>query len=593
MKNQNLFKLRHSAEHVLTEAMEQLYPGILKAMGPPIENGFYFDFDASNHQISESDFEKIENRMQQIIDKNLEFTKQEISAEQAKEIFKNNQYKLELIDEIIENKQPITVYYTGDPKVKETFVDLCKGPHVQNTKKIKAFKLLSIAGAYWRGQENNKMLTRIYGTAFENSKDLRMHLKKIEDARKYDHRVLGKELDLFAFSELVGKGLVMYTPRGTHIKRKIYESLREIAESYGATEVDIPHMAKIDLYEKSGHASKFKDELFTVSSHYSEEFVLKPVNCPHHTQIYASRPRSYKDLPIRYIESTQQHRDEKPGAIGGLNRTRSFEIDDGHIFCTIDQVEQEVINLIKVIEEFYTLFGIWGKQWVSISVRDYSSPEKYIGVEEDWTKAENMLKKISDDLKLDGQIMEGEAALYGPKLDFMFKDALGNDRQLGTVQLDFAMPKRFELKYTDQNGEEKTPVMIHRAIVGSYGRFIANLLEDTRGLLPTWVSPVHVEILPVSEKFMDYSNDIKTALRSKGIRAELNQADETLNSRIRKAQTMKVPYMLIIGDQEQSSQTISIRNRNNKQSKNVQLQNFIDKLTQSINNKEIDLISNY
>ncbi len=470
-----------------------------------------------------------------------------------------------------------------------SFVDLCKGPHVKSTGEIGVIKLLSTAGAYWRGNEKNKMLTRIYGTAFSTQSELDTHRGEIEKRRQNDHRILGQKLDLFTFSDLVGKGLVMYTPNGTIIKNQLKEALVKISRKYGVQEVDIPHMAKIDLYKISGHADKFSEELFRVTSHFDEEFVLKPVNCPHHTQIYASRPRSYKDLPIRYIESTQQHRDEKPGAMSGLNRTRSFEIDDGHTFCTPEQIKQEAINTIKIIEEFYTSLGMWGNHWISLSLRDSSTPEKYIGDNNDWVTAETLLREINDELNLNAKIMEGEAALYGPKIDFMLKDALGNDRQLGTVQIDFAMPKRFNLEYIAEDGTEKTPVMLHRAILGSYGRFIANLLESTGGAFPVWLAPVQVVIIPISEKTHDYAKEVAQALFNDEIRYEIDDKDETMGNKIRKAQELKIPYMIILGEKESAAQNISVRNREGKQQFGITLTSFTDQLKNTIISKSQNL----
>lgn len=348
-------------------------------------------------------------------------------------------------------------------------------------------------------------------------------------------------------------------------------------------------MAKIDLYKISGHAEKFEDELFTVKSHYDEEFVLKPVNCPHHTQIYASRPRSYRDLPISYVESTQQHRDEKPGAIGGLNRTRSFEIDDGHTFCTPEQIESEATNLIRAIEKFYTGLGMWGKHWVSLSFRDKSKPEKYIGEDADWDNAESLLQKINKDLDLNGQVIEGEAALYGPKIDIMLKDALGNDRQLGTVQIDFAMPKRFGLSYTDKDGQERTPVMIHRAILGSYGRFIANLLETTGGNFPVWLSPVQVKVLPITDKHLEYAKSVVASLKAVELRVELDDRSETLQSKIRDAQMEKVPYMIILGGKEQEGNVVSLRTRDGENINGVTLKEVIERIMEKWENKSQEL----
>src|SRR3989344_6898133 len=575
-----LEKLRHSAAHLLAAAVLELYPDAKPTIGPSIENGFYYDFD--NLKISEEDLPRIEEKIHELVKSWASFERIEVSSNEAIEQFSNNKYKKELIEEYA--KDGLTIFQSGN------FRDLCRGGHIDNPKEeLKHFKLLSIAGAYWRGSEKNPMLTRIYGTAFPTQKELDDYLLEVEKAKENDHRVLGKKLDLFAFSDLVGKGFVMYTPKGTIIINELKKALMEICKEFGAQEVDIPHLAKLDLYKLSGHAEKFKDELFVVKSHYKEEFVLKPVNCPHHTQIYASRPRSYRDLPISYIESTQQHRDEKPGAIGGLNRTRSFEIDDGHTFCTPDQIKQEVINTIKIVEEFYTGLGMWGKHWVSLSFSDPNTPEKYIGEPSDWQKAEKMLQEISDELNLNAKVMIGEAALYGPKIDFMLKDTQGNDRQLATVQVDFAMPKRFELTYIDENGKEKTPVMMHRAILGSYGRFIANLLENTGGAFPVWLSPVQVQIVSISDKSINYAKDIKSKLEIDDIRVELDDSNETMGNKIRKAGEQKIPYMLIIGEKEAEAKTVSIRTRNGEQKNNIDLKDFTSILKTNIMAKSLEV----
>lgn len=587
-----LHKIRHSAEHIFNQAIEEIWPGkIVRAIGPATDDGFYNDsrwIDGAT--ISEEDFEKVEKRMQEIVKADLPFIKKDVTENEAREMFKGNPFKQELIDAFIKEDKQLSVYYTGDPDKNESvFVDLCAGPHVESTGEVKALKILSIAGAYWRGDENNEMLTRVYGTAFDSQTDLDEYLEKLEKAKENDHRVLGKKLDLFTFSDLVGKGFVLYTPKGTIVKNELKNALVEISRKYGVQEVNIPHLAKIDLYKISGHADKFSDELFKVVSHYDEEFVLKPVNCPHHTQIYASQPRSYRDLPIRYIESTQQHRDEKPGAMGGLNRTRSFEIDDGHTFCTPDQIKQEVINTIKIIEEFYTGLDMWGDHWVSLSFRDPKTPEKYIGDESDWEKAESMLKEISEELNLNGQIMLGEAALYGPKIDFMKKDLLGNDRQLATVQVDFAMPKRFGLEYIDTDGSAKTPVMLHRAILGSYGRFIANLLETTGGAFPVWLSPVQVQVIPISEKFNDYANKVGDNLKESGIRVDIDSNDETMSNKIRKAQEQKIPYMIIVGGKEQENDNISVRYRDGRQKNLIKPEVFTEEVKNNIISKSLSV----
>ncbi len=588
LKNDPLMPLRHSAEHVLHTAMQKLYPNLKKVMGPPIENGFYFDFDL-DESISPEDFAKIEAKMQEIIDADLPIACYEITFDEAREIFKNNPYKLDTINEIESRNEKITLYSIGNEGDEYYDLDLCAGPHVNSTGEIKAFKLLSVAGAYYKGDEKNKMLQRIYGTAFDSKENLAQYLKFIEEQAERDHRKLNNTLDIFTTSELVGKGLVLYTPNGTIIKNELRNYLLGVSKEFGAKEVDIPHMAKINLYEISGHAEKFKDELFKVISHYDEEFVLKPVNCPHHTQIYSSRQRSYRDLPIAYVESTQQHRDEKPGSMVGLNRARSFEIDDGHTFCTPEQVKDEAIKLIKVMENFYKVFGMWGEHWVSLSFRDPDTPEKYIGNDSDWENAQKILLEVNDTLGLGGKVMEGEAALYGPKIDIMFKDALGNDRQLGTVQIDFAMPKRFGLTYIAQDGHEKTPVMIHRAILGSYHRFIAYLLESTKGALPVWLSPVQVKLIPISENHVDYVYRLKSTFESSGIRTEVNDKDSTMQSKIREAQEQKIPYMLIVGDREVENNTASVRLRTGENLGALPIDEIINRVKDKITGKSLEL----
>ncbi|PIZ46984.1 threonine--tRNA ligase [candidate division WWE3 bacterium CG_4_10_14_0_2_um_filter_41_14] len=589
-QDSQLFAMRHSAEHVLMFAMKRLGYDFNMAMGPATNDGFYFDFELLDGSISDADFPKIEEMMNNIIAQDLPISREEIDVDAAKKLFSDNEYKQEWIKEASDRGETLSIYWVGEPNSPDSFVDLCAGPHVTSTGEVKAVKLLSVAGAYWRGDEHNTMLTRIYGTAFETEQQLENYVSQTEKLKQNDHRILGKKLDLFTFSELVGKGFVMYTPKGTVLINELKHALISISKQYGVEEVTIPHLAKIDLYKISGHAEKFAGELFKVVSHYDEEFVLKPVNCPHHTQIYASRPRSYRDLPIRYIESTQQHRDEKPGAIGGLNRTRSFEIDDGHTFCTPSQIKQEAINTVKIIQEFYESLGMWGNHWVSLSFRDPKTPEKYIGNVSDWEHAQHMLGEINDELHLNGVVMEGEAALYGPKIDFMLKDALGNDRQLGTVQIDFAMPERFNLTYTDADGQEKTPVMMHRAILGSYGRFIANLLESTGGAFPVWLSPTQVAIIPINDTVLDYAYTIKDELYlHNDIRVEIDDKGETMQNKIRNAQEQKVPYMLVIGPKEMENNTVNVRLRTEEKLGEMQLKDFVSRVKKIVIDRSLEL----
>lgn len=551
----NLEHIRHSLAHLLAAAVLELYPDTKLTLGPAIDTGFYYDIEFTTPP-SEADLPKIEQKMREILKTWKDFEEKEVSAAEARKLYKGNPYKLELIDGIVEKGEKITLYTSG------TFTDLCRGGHIDDVKEMRSagWKLDRIAGAYWRGDEKNKMLTRIYGLAFASKDELEAYEKQREEAEKRDHKKLGRELDLFTFSDLVGSGLPLFTPRGTIIRDALKNKLLSISKKYGMLQVTIPHLAKRRLYELSGHAEKFGDELIKVVSHY-DEFVMKPVNCPHHTQIYASRPRSYRDLPLRYMESTMQYRDEKPGEIGGLTRVRAITCDDGHIFCRVDQIKDEAKNIARIIEEFYTAIGLFGKHWVSLSVRDPKHPEKYIGTEKDWQSAEKMLKEISDELSLSAERREGEAALYGPKLDYMFKDSLGREWQLATIQIDFAMPKRFMLEYTDSDGKAQTPVMIHRAILGSYERFMAILIEHFAGAFPLWLSPVQVKILPVGEKFITYAKSVHEMLLSADIRSELDESNETLGKKVRNAKLEKVPYWIVVGEKEMTDKTVTLESR--------------------------------
>ena len=579
MNEKKLENMRHSLSHIMAQAVLKLYPNAKLAIGPAIDNGFYYDFDLGEDSFVPEDLKKIQKEMKKIIGGTLKLEQFTLSIKDAIKKVKDNPYKVEMIKDLEkEGEKEISFYKNINAKGEEVFVDMCSGPHVESTKEIGAFKLDKLAGAYWRGDEKNKMLQRIYGLAFETKEALDAYSAKREEAKKRDHRKLGKELDLFHFSDLVGTGLPLYTPKGTILVEEIQKELERISRKYHVGRVMTPHIAKIDLYKLSGHADKFGDELFHVKSHYKQDFVMKPVQCPHQTQIYASKPRSYRDLPIRYMETNKQYRDEKPGEIGGLTRVVAITIDDGHHFCTVDQVKDEAKILISIIEEFYQSMGLWEDHWVSLSVRDYGHPEKYIGEPKDWDKCEQMLEEISSETHLDAKRIEGEAALYGPKLDFMFKDALGTERQLATVQLDFATPKRFNLVYTDENGKEVNPVMVHRAILGSYERFLAILIEHYAGAFPLWLSPVQVKILPVSEKFDDYAKEVYETLFDKGFRVELDSESESLNKRIRNAEKEKSPYILVVGEKEQTDKTVAVRKRREGDLGARKLDEFISQL---------------
>jgi len=586
MNEDKLHIMRHSLAHITAAAVQRLWPDAKFGVGPTVDNGFYYDIDLGEAKISEANFEKIEKAMRGIIEYGDNFEQIEMPIDEAiKWAKENNQpYKEELLNDLKRSgttvakdldMDEIGVATDGESAVESVtffkngkFMDLCRGPHIANTKEAGVFKLLRIAGAYWRGKEGNPQMQRLYGVAFETQTELDEYLERLEQAKLRDHRKLGQELDLFTFSDLVGAGLPMYTPRGTVIIDQLKGVLKEISKKYSMLAVSIPHLAKIELYETSGHAAKFSDELFFVKSHYNQEFVLKPVNCPHHTQIYASSPRSYRDLPLRYVEQTMQYRDEKPGAIGGLQRTRGFTVDDGHTFCRPDQIEQEASMIVEVIQQFYSSIGLWGNHWVSLSVSDKKAPEKYIGEPDDWVLAEKMLADVADKYKLEARVMEGEAAIYGPKIDFMFQDALGRETQLATIQLDFAMPKRFGLKYTDQNGQDKHPVMIHRAILGSFERFIMLLIEHFAGWFPFWLAPEQVRILTINDTIGDYVKEVEDVLRGTvlmkpikygDVRFTVDDRNESLGKKIREATNMKIPVQLIVGQKDKDAREVSVR----------------------------------
>lgn len=558
----NLEHKRHTLAHLLAAAVLELYPDTKLTLGPAIENGFYYDMEFSE-TISDKDLPKIEKRMKNILKQWNVFSHREVSIQEAREIYQDNPYKLELVEEIAERGEKITLYTVGK------FTDLCRGGHSENpAKEIKpdTFKLDKVAGAYWRGDEKNKMLTRIYGFAFETAEELDSHVQMLVMAKERDHRKLGKELDLFTFSDLVGPGLPLFTPRGTLIRDLIVKKIERIQKGFGYQKVTIPHLTKPDLYKTSGHYEKYGENLFKVQGSGDTEFCIKPMNCPHHTQIYASQMRSYKDLPLRYMETTMVYRDEQAGEILGLSRVRSITQDDGHVFCRPDQVEQEIKNIIAVIKEFYTSLDMLhdDNYWVSLSVRDSKSPEKYIGDTAVWDNAEQTLEKICQDEGLNYKRMEGEAAFYGPKIDFQFKDALGREWQLGTAQLDFQMPQRFGLQYSDKDGGKKTPIMIHRAVAGSLERFMSVAIEHFAGHFPLWLSPDQLAILPVNdEAHGEFARATEQVLQESGVRTVYMEADESLGKRIRESKTKKIPYLMVVGDNEKESGIYTLEGREN------------------------------
>ncbi len=592
MDKEKLHIMRHSLAHITAAAVQKLWPEAKFGVGPVVDNGFYYDIDLGETKISEDNFGKIEKVMCGMIEYGDKFEQIEMPIDEAIEWAKtNNQpYKLELLNDLKRSGTTVAgdidaselgVAAGGESAVSSVtffknglFIDLCRGPHLDSTKEVGVFKLVKVAGAYWRGKETNPQMQRIYGVAFETQAELNQYIEQIEQAKLRDHRKLGQELDLFCFSDIVGPGLPMFTPRGTIIIDKLQQYIEQVCRGYGFQKVKAPSLTKPELFQISGHAAKFGEELFSVTSPKGHKLSLKPVQCPHHTQIFNARNRSYKDLPIRYMESDKQYRAEKTGEIGGLSRVYAITVEDGHTFCAVDQVKQEVINMVNIIRDFYSALGLWGTGWVSLSVRDYAHPEKYIGEPKDWDICEAMLKDISDELKLDAKRCEGEAALYGPKLDFMFKDAIGKEIQIPTVQLDFATPKRFGLKYTDNDGKDASPVMVHRAVLGSYERFLVLLIENFAGWLPFWMVPEQIRILTINNEVSDYVAEIKSILdgivlmkplKYNEVRYSIDDRNESLGKKIREATNMKIPVQLIVGPKDKEAREVSVRTQTGEQ----------------------------
>ena len=574
--------MRHSLSHVLAAAVLDMFPEAKLGMGPAIENGFYYDFDLPRTLIPE-DLPILEKKMKHMVKQNLKFERQDAPIAEALKISKKSgqTYKTELIKNLEKNgEKSVSFYKTG------SFIDLCAGPHVESTKDLGAFKLSHISGAYWKGDEKHKMLQRIYGYAFATQKELDEFLKNLEEAKKRDHRKIGKEMDLFCFSELVGAGLPLFTPKGVVIIEELKKHVETLCRNFGFQKISTPGVAKLDLFEISGHKQKFGDELFLVTSKYKEKLALRPVTCPHMTQVYASRPRSYRDLPIRYMESDKMFRAEKPGEVGGLNRVYAITVEDGHTFCAVDQVKDEVKGLVKIIKEFYTDLGMFNEFWVSLSFRDPKTPEKYIGDKKDWDECEKILKEISDEMGLNAKVCEGEAALYGPKIDFQFKAISGKEFTIPTVQLDFSTPKRFGLTYTDKNGKDVAPVMVHRAILGSYERFLVLLIEHFAGHFPLWLAPVQVKVIPVSEKFEKFAKKIEAELKDADLRVEFDSSDESVGKKIRNAELQKIPYMLILGEKEEKEGKVAVRSHKESDLGQVDLKKLIEKLRKEIEEKK-------
>lgn len=560
----------HSSAHLLAEALEALYPGVKFGIGPPIENGFYYDVDLGDRPFGEEDLAKVETKMIELARKNNVFTRRDVSKQEALEYFtrKGDEYKIELINGLEDGS--ITFYQQGD------FTDLCRGPHIPNTGFIKAVKLLNVAGAYWRGDEKNKMLTRIYGITFPKQKELEEYLLMLEEAKKRDHRKLGKELELFAFSENVGMGLPLWLPKGTVLRERLEQFMRRSQIKAGYDPVVSPHIGSKALYVTSGHWDKYGQDSFRPikTPNEGEEFMLKPMNCPHHCEMYKVKPRSYKELPIRFAEFGTVYRYEQSGELHGLTRVRGFTQDDAHVFCRPDQVKEE---FIKVIDLVLHMFGALGFEnyTAQVSLRDPADKKKYLGDDELWNRAEREIQEAADERGLKTVAVKGEAAFYGPKLDFMVKDALGRSWQLGTIQVDYQLPQRFELEYIGSDNQKHRPVMIHRAPFGSLERFVAVLIEHCAGNFPLWLSPEQVAVLPISERFNDYAAQVLQELKSVDIRGFLDDRNEKIGRKIRDAEVSKVPYMLIVGEKEAAEKRVAIRRHGVGDQGSVSLAEFI------------------
>jgi threonyl-tRNA synthetase len=567
----SLDAIRHSLAHLLAAAVLKEFPDAKLGIGPTIDTGFYYDFELPR-SLAPADLKTFEKTMRSLINKKLPFTGEEVSADEARKRFASQPFKLDLINEFAKDGKQLTIYHTGGTGARDgsalndaIFSDLCRGGHVENTSEIPAgaFKLDKIAGAYWRGDEKNPQLQRIYGLAFASETELDAYLKMREEAEKRDHKKLGQQLDLFTFSDLVGPGLPLWTPRGTLIRNLLDDFVWELRRARGYMKVEIPHITKKDLYERSGHWDKFKDELFRIKTREGHEFAMKPMNCPHHTQIYARKQWSYRELPQRYANSTMCYRDEQTGELSGLSRVRAFTQDDAHVFCRMLQTKEEFLKVWDIVPEFYGAFGF--EMRVRLSLHDPEHPEKYLGDKARWVEAEGILREIvMEKATSEGAVWFegiGEAAFYGPKLDFMAKDAIGREWQVATIQLDFNQPERFDLFCINEGGEHERIVMIHAAIMGSIERFLSVLIEHVAGAFPVWLSPVQVVVLPVSDKFDDYAQGVVEKLLASDIRAEVSVATESLGKRIREAEMMKIPYVLVVGEKEEAAGTVAVRAR--------------------------------
>ncbi len=569
MAENNIEKIRHSLAHILAGVVKEMYPEAKIGVGPAVDNGFYYDFD--NINISETDLPKIEKKMKEFVKKQVSFEKSVISKKQAEEVFKNEPYKLELLDDIEEEE--VSIYKSGD------FTDLCSGPHVENTKEIDpdGFKLDRTAGAYFKGSEENKMLQRIYGLAFQSKKELDDYTAKREEAEKRDHRKIGKKLELFMFDDEVGQGLPLYLPNGGMLRYQLMNFAMETYFAHGYEVVSTPHIAREDLWKRSGHLKLYADDMYNPISVDEKNYRLKPMNCPFHVKMYNLRKRSYRELPLRWAEMGTVYRYEKSGELHGLTRPRGFTQDDAHIICTEDQLFQEVVSALELVQYIYKTLGMEDLKF-KLSVRDPKNIDKYFGENKDWEKAEKSLKDAINKFSSSGyEVDEGGAVFYAPKIDIDAVDAVGRSWQLSTIQVDFNLPYRFDMTYIDEKGEEKTPFMIHRALLGSLERFLGVYIEHTEGNFPVWLSPKQVLVIPVSEKFTDYAEKIVSVLKKEKVRVSLSGENDTLGKKIRNGEVQKVPYLLVVGEREEKENTVSVRYRGKNEGV-VSIDDFVKKI---------------
>ncbi len=578
--NESLQNKRHTLAHLLAAAVVKHYPHAKLTLGPAIDTGFYYDIDFKGGEVlNDEGLKEVQKTMKKLLNTWTEFTHREVTADEAKAEFAGNKYKLELIDEIVARGETITLYTCGE------FTDLCRGGHCEHPNKdidTDSFRLDKVAGAYWRGDEKNPMLTRVYGLAFENREELDAYIHQLEEAKKRDHRKLGREYDLFTFSELVGAGLPLWTPKGTLIRHQLDTFIWQLREKHGYQRVTIPHITKKDLYVTSGHWDKFADELFRITTREGKEYALKPMNCPHHTQIFDRQPHSYRDMPQRYAETTMVYRDEQSGELGGLTRVLSITQDDSHVFARHSQVKDEFFRIWDIIDTFYGTFGF--NLRVRLSFHEPSEMEKYLGTPEIWANAENALREIAKERNADYFEAPGEAAMYGPKLDFMAKDSLGREHQVATIQLDMNLPERFDLSCINEKGEKERIVMIHCAIMGSIERFSAVLIEHLAGQFPLWLAPEQVRIIPVADVHVAYADEVHAALKAAGLRTSVAAENESMGKKIRAAKQEKLPYFIVIGDKEMADRTVTLEKRDGT-NEVLALETLVTELSQKVANR--------